>query len=244
MAIIQNLYESKEVKKFTKKLNNPTEHETGIPYHSRTLICGASGTGKTHTLLNYIMNSPDTFGRIIVVSLGIEEPIYQSLAEQLGPAILFRTPETMPTLQQYQEDVDSMTKPNESAPQTLLIWDDLVGNNDRCTIQKIRQYMLAGRKCHLTQMFITQSFFKTDIVCRAQMSHLILLKLQDTADLRRILSKFNLGVSLEHLHEMYFSATKNKFSSLKIDIQTAKLNKRFSKDFVEWFQISDKEEDD
>ena len=244
MASITNLYESTMLKKYAKKLKNPTEENTAIPYHSRNLVVGGSGAGKSHWVLNYIANSPNTYGRVIVCSLGIVEPIYQALGEQLGPSILFRTPEEMPTLQMYQQDIESMTKRDDEPCQTLLIWDDIVNSTDKCTLKKVREYMCVGRKVGLTQFFITQSYFGTDKICRMQMTHLILMRLSDEQDLKRILAKFHLGITLSELQEMHASATKTKFSALKIDMATSNPNRRFSKDFVQWFQISDKEEDD
>lgn len=245
MAKIVNLYESKMLKKYAKKLNNPTEADTGIGYHTRSLVVGGTGAGKSHWVLNYIANSPDTFGRVIVCSLGIVEAIYQALAEQLGPQCIFRTPEQMPTLQQFQEDVESMKRDTkEEPPQTLLIWDDIVNSTDKATLKKVRDYMCAGRKVGLTQFYITQTYFGTDVTCRKQMSNIILLRLSDSADLKRILSKSTgLGVTLAQLQEMHAAATKKMFSALKIDVATSNPNKRFSKDFVDYFHISDEEED-
>lgn len=242
MARMQNLYETKGVKKFVTKLKNPTEADTGIAYHTRTLVVGGSGAGKSHWVLNYIANSPDTFGRIIVCSLGIIEPIYQALQEQFGPQILFRTPEEMPYLQTYQDDIQSMTKKGDEPCQTLLIWDDIVNSTDKRTLQKVREYMCAGRKVGLTQFFITQSFFGTDKICRMQMTHLVLLRLNDAGDLSRILAKFPLGCTLDQLRKMHQDATKQKFSALKIDSTTSKANRRFSKDFTEFYQIADDED--
>ena len=150
----------------------------------------------------------------------------------------------MPTLQMYQQDIESMTKRDDEPCQTLLIWDDIVNSTDKCTLKKVREYMCAGRKVGLTQFFITQSYFGTDKICRMQMTHLILMRLSDEQDLKRILSKFHLGITLSELQEMHASSTKAKFSALKIDMATSNPNRRFSKDFVQWFQISDKEEDD
>jgi ABC-type lipoprotein export system ATPase subunit len=51
---IKNHCLSKEVQKLLPKYKNNQEEFTGMKLRERVLICGASGTGKTNCLIEYI----------------------------------------------------------------------------------------------------------------------------------------------------------------------------------------------
>ena len=71
-----NFYETKGVKKHMKSTHNPhyDKHRIKVPF--RMLIVGASGTGKTSTLLNLIRAMPDTFSKICVITKCKNEALY------------------------------------------------------------------------------------------------------------------------------------------------------------------------
>jgi hypothetical protein len=84
-------------------------------------------------------------------------------------------------------------------------------------------------------IFLTQSYFKVSTTIRAQLSYLMLLKVSSDQDLKRVLRDYSLGISPEELADMHQEATNQKFSFLKIDIQTANKDKKFSKNFTDFF---------
>jgi KaiC/GvpD/RAD55 family RecA-like ATPase len=51
---IKNHYLSKEIQKLLPRLKDYQEEFTGMKLRERVLICGASGTGKTNCLIEYI----------------------------------------------------------------------------------------------------------------------------------------------------------------------------------------------
>ena len=75
-----NFYHTKQVKKYLPKTENPSFENTKIALNSRILIIGSSGAGKTNALLNYIMESPNTFSHIIAyIFPHIEQIVLKSL---------------------------------------------------------------------------------------------------------------------------------------------------------------------
>ena len=72
-----NWYETKQMKEFLQK-DDYDYSATGIKPSSRTLITGATGTGKTQALLHYLRLSPNCFSKIMVFYKEVE-PAYELL---------------------------------------------------------------------------------------------------------------------------------------------------------------------
>ncbi|KAJ1394610.1 hypothetical protein B484DRAFT_340328 [Ochromonadaceae sp. CCMP2298] len=222
-----NFYENKKVKKYLKVVKNPSFDATQIELRSRLLCVGGTGTGKTNFLVNFIAASPMTFGRVIIVSKLIEEALYQFLKDELKGSIVFYSLEQLPSLNEYTES----QKGEEM--ETLIVFDDLV--NDLKKDSKVKDYFIAGRKCYLTMMFLSQSYFKVEKVIRGQLNYLIMLKVSSGKDLKIILSDYSLGITPDELVEIHTEATKEPLSFLKIDINTPNPDKKFSQGFKDFF---------
>jgi hypothetical protein len=65
------------------------------------------------------------------------------------------------------------------------------------------------------------------------------LKISGDRDLKLILSNYALGITQEKLLEIYKEATKEQLNFLKIDMRTGDENKKFSKNFTDFFTIKD-----
>lgn len=233
---MENLYETKSVKKYITKKHNPSFASTQIELNSRVLCIGGSGSGKTHALVHYVMKAPNTFAKIVVVSKNISEPLYELLKERLNGRIVFYGLDELPTL----TDLHKMKK--DKTEEWLVIFDDIV--NDVGKDSKISNYFIAGRKLGFTQWFLSQSYFKIPKILRQQAGYLILLRLSSNKDLKLILSDFALGIEPDDLVEMYRVATREKFHFLKVDIDSTDMDRKFSKDFTEFFKASELEDDD
>ena len=62
--------------------------------------------------------------------------------------------------------------------------------------------------------------------------------------MQMIMKESSLGVDKDQLEYIYKDATKTKFSFLKVDLQTPDENKKFSKNFVEFYHIEDSDSSD
>jgi hypothetical protein len=116
-----NFYENPKVKKFIVEIKNPSLEKTQIEMRSRSLVVGASGTGKTNYLTNYIYKAQNTFGKVIIVSKGIEEPLYEFLKAELKGSIVFYSLDQLPTVVEFNEK-------REGDLETLIVFDDLVND--------------------------------------------------------------------------------------------------------------------
>ena len=85
-----NFYETDKVKKKNQTRKDEQVEHTGIKLRTRNLLCGASGSGKTNALMNYIFLSSKprkgTF-RHVFLCYKTDEPLYDVLQEQLKDKI-------------------------------------------------------------------------------------------------------------------------------------------------------------
>lgn len=238
-GLLKNLYTHPAVQKFIKKVNNPSFERTRIALNSRTLIVGGSGAGKTHLLTHYLLESPDTFQHVVLCNRGIEEPLYAVFKDRLekkGQMSTF-TLDSLPdanVLSAAREDKDD---------QYLVILDDIITDLDNKKLRaKINTYFTVGRKLGLTVIFLSQSYYQIPKTCRVNMTYLMLLKLSSDRDLKMILSDFTLGVDKDQLIDMYQMATEHKMNCLKIDVECTEPAEKFSRNFLDFFDVREGED--
>lgn len=86
-----NFYETDKIKKKNPQRDDQQLEYTGIKLRSRNLLCGASGSGKTNALMNYIFLSSKprkgTFRHVFLCYNKTDEPLYAVLQEQLKDKI-------------------------------------------------------------------------------------------------------------------------------------------------------------
>ena len=225
-----NFYELKEVRDIKEPSYNPhfKENDTEIP--SRICIVGASGSGKTTSLLNFLLISPNTFGHITIVTKQ-SEPLYEYLEKKLkGKNITI-----------YYE-LDKLPEPRDFPNkdlQNLLVFDDQVVTRNQ---SKIINYFIYGRKVGsgITCVYLTQSYYSVPKTIRAQLSYIWIVKIGQRRDLNLILADSGGLVEKDVLRKLYEESTSETFSFLKINLNTIDLNKKFSKNFNQFFLLEDK----
>ena len=232
---MQNLYNHPTVRKFVHEVDNPSFAQTQIALNSRIVVNGGTGSGKTHAVVNYILNSPNTFQHIVCINQGIEEPLYETLRDKLGKkgTITFFTVDNYPTAKEL-----AASRENDK-DQYLVIFDDIIADlNTQKKIDKLKQYMIFGRKLFLTSFVLTQDYHSLPKPLRGQMSHLILLRLNNDMDFDIIIRNFRtLGVTKEQLVQIYKIATTGPFNFLKIDCLGTDPNKKFTRNFTDAFHL-------
>ena len=227
MSKLVNFYTLKEVKDLKEQSYNPHFNETDIEIPSRTAIIGASGSGKTISLLNYILITPNTFGHITIVTKQ-NEALYEFLDKKLkGKNITI------------YYDLDKLPEPRDfpnKELQNLLIFDDQVVTKNQ---SKIINYFIYGRKvgAGITIFYLTQSYYSVPKTIRGQLSYIFLIKISQKRDLNLILLDSGDMLGKDQLKKLYDDATKEKFNFLKINLNTSDLNKKFSKNFNEFYLL-------
>jgi hypothetical protein len=235
--MLKNFYETKSIKKFLSKSQNPHFDETQMKVDSRILIIGSSGSGKTNALLNYISICKNTFHSIHVVYKE-KEPLYDLLEDKLektGQVFFYDNISKLPKVNDIQE---------EKNDQTLIIFDDQICCPEKQLSSVVGEYFIRGRKKKCTMIFISQSYYKIPKIIRQQMNYMIILKMSSNRDLKLIFSDFQFGSSVDEIEHIYNDATKQPLNFFKISVDEQDLNKKFSRNFTEFFQIKDESSSD
>jgi len=212
---IENFYD--KAKKYITKYPNPNydQHHLKVPF--RMLLCGASGAGKTNTLMNILSRMSGTFEHITVCVKSADEPLYKLLNSKIpDDKISFFEDGEVPELTTLDKDKSH-----------IIIFDDLVLEGPQ-TQERIAQYYIRGRKYAkgCSMVYLTQSYYRTPKTIRVNVNYLILKKLASQRDLAMILSEVSLDVSKDKLIEIYKRATDNHLDFLLIDVDS-EAEKRF-----------------
>jgi len=220
-----NFYELKALKDMNDKPYNPGFVNTDIEIPSRICLQGQSGSGKTSILMNYIYLTNDTWSHIYILTKS-SEPLYDFLEKQLKykNIDIYYDISKLP----YPKDLPNPTE------QKLVIFDDCVTMKDQ---NKIVDYFIYGRKKNITTFYLSQSYYGIPKPIRAQFTYLLIVKVGQKRDLNLILSDSGGLVEKEELKRLYDDATKEKFNFLKINLNTTDLNKKFSKNFNEFYLL-------
>jgi len=211
MASLTNFYEHKGVKKYMKDTHNPHYKIHGIKVPFRMLIIGASGTGKTSTLLNLIKVMSNTFNRICIITKDKQEPLYQYLFDATGGK------KGNVTIENFDEKGLPDLKEFNSETNSLIVMDDLVNQSEK-EQKPIAEYYIRARKKGVSLVYISQSFFAIPKMIRNNVNYIILKQVASQRNLTMILKDFSLGITREKAMEMYKDATSEFTSFLLLDL--------------------------
>ena len=225
---IINFYNHPIVQKLNPTFDDECYKKTGIKYNSKTIVIGSTGSGKSSFVLNYLSRCPYRYGHITIVNSGMVEPLYEFLQKQIGEErITFFKYNELPPLNEFGNKGETQ----------LLVCDDLIANKKQ---DKLEDYAIRCRKFGkgISLMYLSQKYYSVPIIIRAQAQYLIIIKVSDQQDLKRILKQSDMGVKIEQLVAMYEVATAEQFGFLKIDLGCSDLNRKFSKNFLQYFCIN------
>lgn len=231
-----NFYNTEKVKKKNPTRKDEQVEYTGIKLRTRNLLCGASGSGKTNALMNYIFLSgkprKGTF-RHVFLCYKTDEPLYDVLQEQLKDKItVFKDLASVPAVESFPDHPDY---------EVLFVFDDIVNEKDKKNLKKLENYYAFSRKKGITTFFLTQSYYQTHKFLRDNTDNIILLSIKSNNDLKRIISEFaTKDISGEQIVNMFEYATSEALNFLKITPSyNVPINKKFSKNWLEFLQPKD-----
>lgn len=211
-----------------KQSHNPhfNIHHIKVPF--RMLIIGASGTGKTSTLLNLIKVMSNTFTRICVITKDKNEPLYQYLEHATGGN------KGSVTIENFDEKGLPDLKEFHSDNNSLIVLDDLV-NESAKKLAPVSDFYIRARKKGVSLVFISQSFYHIPKLIRSNVNYIILKQVASQKNLTMILKDFSLGITREQAMELYKDATKDFTSFLLLDLDNPK--KPFRRGFDHFYEI-------
>lgn len=234
MSLI-NFYDVDKIKKKLPKGNDEQYQFTNIKIRTRNLLVGASGTGKTSAVANFIYLSSQakkgTFKHVYLL-YKTDEPIYDFLQEELGKHIsVFKEIKDIPDVKEFADNPKY---------EILFIFDDVVNEKKASDIKKIQDYYKIGRKKGITSFFLSQSYFQTDKFFRDNLNNILLLSIKSTKDFQRIINEYELPeITPEQVTKMFKYATTRHMDFLKICCDHVPLEQKFTHNFTEFLNPAD-----
>lgn len=215
--------------KYVKHDKN-TEDKTFKNHHilpaSHILCIGGTGSGKSTALLNLI--SKKDFYRIIIYA-PTDDPLYNLLKEKIPEVEMFNDIKEMPPLSDIEND--GMEK--------LIVFDDFITLSKK-EQQKIKEYLIAGRKKQCSCFLMSQNYPSVDKTISRNINYFIIFKLNDNVSVNNIIKNHNVDdVPKEVIKEAYRYCTQEPKNFLMIDLKTNDPKWRFRKNFLEPLNLKD-----
>ena len=212
---------------------NKTKHIKNWPYNPdhpyRILIIGASGSGKTNTLLNLTNNQPDT-DEIYLYAKDLYETKYQFLINNRESTGLKHFSDPKPFIE-YSNDMQDVYKNINDynlnkENKILIVFDDMIADmiNNKKLNSIITELFIRGRKLNIYLVFIMQSYFKVPKDIRLNTAHFFIMKIRNKGELRQIALNHSSGISTKDFIKIYKENTAETYSFLVNDTTLASDN--------------------
>lgn len=246
-----NLYKSQGMKKYIRNEKDKLYERTGIEKNSRILITGRSGGGKTNALMEIIKESDGFFDHIFLI-YKTEEPFYKFLQDsmidtknpELSSLSVYKNLDEFPYIEQFS-DAEDMKKGKKE--HYLIVFDDCVNEfSDKKYFLKFEKYFKYGRKKNLTIIFLTQSYFDTEIFFRKQMNYVILTRISSINDLKSIIREYSSLLTVDELLNIYNKMHKEYDGDLPfllINLNAKNENNYISINLNNWLKFEEKEDE-
>jgi DNA replication protein DnaC len=226
---ITNFYSHlKKNDKEAKLRNYPNKDLVNMDLPFRALLLGPSGSGKTNLVLQ-IIKSINKFDKVILIAKNLEEPLYAHLIETYRRI----ERETKSRILLASTDLKDLPPLDELdvKENSLLIVDDFICEDPK-DLRVVEEYWIRGRKQGLSMMFLSQSYFDTPKKIRRNSNYVIIKKLYNTPDLKRILKEYSIGLSVAQLEHLYDNAVAGSFTNFfMLDMNTNDPSLKYRRNF-------------
>lgn len=211
----------------TKLDKNFNKHH--ILPNSMILAIGGTGTGKTNSLMSFLAFKNDSFYKIILYtgSTG-EEPLYQYLKQKIPELEIYTDINEVPDLKEFDDEYKDKEK--------LIIFDDFINLNKK-QMQKINEYLTAGRKFGFTVFLLAQNYVSVPKTIIRNINYFIIFKLNDNVSINNIIKNHNVdNIDKDKFKEAYLNSTKEKLNFFMLDLK-GEPQKRLRHNFTNFINI-------
>ncbi len=167
----------------------PAFKDIQIELPARILIDGASGSGKTDTLIELIKRI-GVFHRYYLYLRNDRQELYDYLKGELqGVADDSGVP--LDELLRVKNDLTDVIPPEKLDPEynNLVVFDDMLTESAK-NMKNVVEYFTKSRPYNCTCVWITQNYYSTDKKIRGSADYIILKKLNGERDIRTILQEY------------------------------------------------------
>ena len=188
----------------------------------RMLIIGPSGSGKTNALL-HLINDLHPIDKIYLYAKDLHEPKYEYLInkrEQAGIKGL-NDPhafiEYSVDLNDVLDDINNYNKNRDK--KVLIVFDDMIADIEYNKNFKriIKELFYRVCKINVSDVFITQSYFRALKDARLNSTRYIIMKINNKKELKRIAKEKSGHLDYKDFLKMYNYCTEELYSFMTID---------------------------
>jgi len=217
-----NIYETKLMKKYLKDRDGiDNVYNTGFNLRQHYGIIAPTGTGKSNCIINLLGTAfYNKFHYVYLFTAYDDEEINNMLSAQENCFI--RTYDKLPPCEELFEG------------EKLIIFDDFMAQNKK-VMSELINYATRSRKLNCTCLYLAQDFFGIEPKIRKQFAFLIFLKMKNKNDLSQICSRIPHDVEINKLKDIINNATKYKFSTCIIDLNSNDITKTFRRNFYDYY---------
>ncbi len=200
-----------------------------IERNSRILMVGASGTGKSNALMNYIEKSSGEYEQIIICSFStIDEPLYQYLKDKIPEVELINNIEEVPPVQSFNDDDKKISK--------SIVFDDFICLNKK-QMKILEDYAISSRKFGFTTVYISQNYTSVSKIISRNCNYIFCFKINDKVSIKRIISNHGLSehYTPEQIEKYYYYCISRPLGFLLIDLRVNDSSKILRCGFTDFF---------
>ena len=222
MAERPNIYKLIPKKYLTEKYYNPNPLTPKHP--ARICFVGASGTGKTSTLI-WMINEAKNFQKIYLYAKKLTEPLYEWLIDTWEQ----KSKEIGKDLIEYSNSVDDIINVDsiDESLQNLIIIDDMISEKN---LSKVSELFIRSRKQNCTIAFLSQRYHAIPSDVRINSNYFIFMPGIRGRDMINMATDQAGAFDRETFMTMYRKATANN-GFLLIDNETTDKKLMFRRNF-------------
>jgi ABC-type dipeptide/oligopeptide/nickel transport system ATPase component len=218
----------KTVEKNKKNKNKNKELKTDFGIFKLPVRCGffgASGSGKTHSVMQVIRELNGVFSKVYIISPNVREPLYEYLQE--------RNPESVDLINyEKHTDIPEMNDIADPDDHVLVIFDDMLVVSDKHALKKMSDYFVRARHKNISVFFCSQSYYTTPKLIRQQMNYCAVKKFSSKKDITRMLREHQI-TDLETFTDCYRQSTTDHTNFLLLDLGRSKIFHNFDEFDIE-----------
>jgi hypothetical protein len=191
----------------------------------RAIVCGTSGSGKTNTLMNILLNEHYKldFMHVYLYAKDLQEEKYQWLIQyftDLEQKIKKKTGSVVKliTYSDKLEDVPTLDKIDKSI-QNVVIFDDWT-NEPSKKLAIIKDYFTMGRKHNCSTFYLCHSWYACPKLFRLNTQYAFIYRLPSARELRELYKELGTDIERDDFWRAYKEATKMSYNFLLIDKKT------------------------
>jgi hypothetical protein len=201
-----------------------------IEPNSMIICLGGTGAGKTNALINFLHRKDNSFYKVIIYTGSTtDEPLYNSLVENMPGVELYNNIDELPSLNDFPDSENNQEK--------LIVFDDFINLNNK-QMKKIQEYATAGRKKGFTCFFLAQNYTQIPKNISRNAHYFIIFKLNDNITISNIFKNHIVdNKNQELVKQAYQYATNKKGDFFMIDLKDQTGKNRYRHNFLNLIKI-------